>query len=158
LERQRENHIGETITDEEGRLAYLKTFRLSEAQCRRGHLLSKPAENGWNMRGTAAALHTDWRLLGCGWSGPDSGTCCGRTSWTPAGRPHVTERTPPRSGGRADRTPEDNRPSDQRVASGPHVMVGPLKARCKRPGLLLVMQARTNSARSRAVHQRATFS
>jgi hypothetical protein len=64
LERQRENHIGETITDEEGRLAYLKTFRLSEAQCRRGHLLSKPAENGWNMRGTAAALHTDVAALG----------------------------------------------------------------------------------------------
>lgn len=54
-----ENHIGETITDTEGRLAYLKTFRLSEAQIRRGHLLDELAAHHWQMKATAAALGTD---------------------------------------------------------------------------------------------------
>ncbi|WP_202971179.1 ARPP-2 domain-containing protein [Saccharothrix sp. ALI-22-I] len=39
---KQENHIGELITDRDGRTAYLKTFRLSEAQVRRGHLLTTP--------------------------------------------------------------------------------------------------------------------
>ncbi len=39
FDRRAENHIGETIIAEDGRLAYLKTFRLSQAQVRRGHLL-----------------------------------------------------------------------------------------------------------------------
>lgn len=56
FERQRENHIGELITDEEGRLAYLKTFRLSENQIRRGHLLTSLAARDWNLSGTADAL------------------------------------------------------------------------------------------------------
>ncbi|GAA0376607.1 hypothetical protein Acor_31480 [Acrocarpospora corrugata] len=64
FERQRENHIGETITDEAGRLAYLKTFRLSEAQCRRGYLLARLAEHDWNVQDTAAALGTDAAALG----------------------------------------------------------------------------------------------
>ncbi|GAA3763962.1 ARPP-2 domain-containing protein [Micromonospora maritima] len=54
-----ENHIGETITDEAGRTAYLKTFRLSAAQTRRGHLLSQLAATDWNLDATAAALRTD---------------------------------------------------------------------------------------------------
>ncbi len=54
-----ENHIGETITDDTGRLAYLKTFRLSAAQTRRGHLLSRLAAHDWNLDATAAALGTD---------------------------------------------------------------------------------------------------
>lgn len=54
-----ENHIGETITDREGRLAYLKTFRLSAAQVRRGHLLAKLAEHDWNLDATAKALATE---------------------------------------------------------------------------------------------------
>jgi hypothetical protein len=54
-----ENHIGETITDREGRLAYLKTFRLSAAQTRRGHLLSRLAAHDWHLDDTAAALGTD---------------------------------------------------------------------------------------------------
>ncbi|MFG1703628.1 hypothetical protein ACFLIM_10580 [Nonomuraea sp. M3C6] len=62
--RKSENHIGETITDGEGRLAYLKTFRLSEAQSRRGHLLSRLAEHGWSLPDTAAALGTDPATLG----------------------------------------------------------------------------------------------
>ncbi|MEV0382166.1 hypothetical protein [Nonomuraea sp. NPDC050643] len=64
FERKVENHIGETITDEEGRLAYLKTFRLSEAQIRRGHLLSTLAEHGWSMRDTAASLRISEASLG----------------------------------------------------------------------------------------------
>ncbi|MCG5219815.1 ARPP-2 domain-containing protein [Streptosporangium soli] len=64
FERRRENHIGEMITDEAGRTAYLKTFRLSEAQRRRGHLLSRLAEHDWNLRDTATALGTDEPALG----------------------------------------------------------------------------------------------
>jgi hypothetical protein len=54
-----ENHVGETITDDTGRLAYLKTFRLSAAQTRRGHLLSRLAAHDWQLDATAAALGTD---------------------------------------------------------------------------------------------------
>jgi hypothetical protein len=54
-----ENHIGETITDDTGQLAYLKTFRLSAAQTRRGHLLSQLAAHDWNLDTTAATLNTD---------------------------------------------------------------------------------------------------
>lgn len=54
-----ENHIGEMITDSAGQLAYLKTFRLSAAQTRRGHLLSRLAAHDWNLDATAAALGTD---------------------------------------------------------------------------------------------------
>ncbi|MEV4823243.1 hypothetical protein [Micromonospora sp. NPDC049274] len=53
-----DNHIGETITDETGRLAYLKTFRLSAAQTRRGHLLSQLAASDWDLDATATALGT----------------------------------------------------------------------------------------------------
>jgi ARPP-2-like protein len=56
FEPQRDNHIGELITDETGRLAYLKTFRLSEKQIRRGHLLTRLAASDWNLARTAAAL------------------------------------------------------------------------------------------------------
>lgn len=56
FERQRENHIGELITDETGRLAYLKTFRLSENQIRRGHLLTSLAADDWNLSATANTL------------------------------------------------------------------------------------------------------
>lgn len=38
-----DNHVGETITDESGAVAYLKTLRLSAAQARRGYLLSRLA-------------------------------------------------------------------------------------------------------------------
>ncbi|WP_250001556.1 hypothetical protein [Actinoplanes sp. M2I2] len=54
-----ENHIGEAITDDTGRLAYLKTFRLSAAQTRRGHLLSQLGKHDWNLGATAATLKTD---------------------------------------------------------------------------------------------------
>ncbi|GLW09755.1 hypothetical protein Misp01_48840 [Microtetraspora sp. NBRC 13810] len=64
FERRAENHIGETITDEDGRLAYLKTFRLSEAQTRRGYLLRTLAAHDWSMAGAAAALGCTEAALG----------------------------------------------------------------------------------------------
>jgi hypothetical protein len=54
-----ENHIGETITDASGRLAYLKTYRLSQGQVRRGHLLSRIAACDWNLEAAAADLGAD---------------------------------------------------------------------------------------------------
>ncbi|UNO43316.1 hypothetical protein [Streptomyces sp. MST-110588] len=61
---KRENHIGEAITDDSGRIAYLKTFRLSESQVRRGHLLSRLADHDWHLGDTAAGLGIDEAQLG----------------------------------------------------------------------------------------------
>ena len=61
---QQENHIGEAITDDGGRIAYLKTFRLSKNQVRRGHLLSRLAANDWHLADTAADLGIDEARLG----------------------------------------------------------------------------------------------
>ncbi|NVI92646.1 hypothetical protein [Actinomadura sp. BRA 177] len=58
-----ENHIGEAITDAEGRVAYLKSFRLSDAQVRRGYLLRRLAEHDWRLSATAAALGADEAAL-----------------------------------------------------------------------------------------------
>jgi hypothetical protein len=52
----RGNHIGEAITDDRGRIVYLKTFRLSESQIRRGHLLSRLAAHDWHLADTAKDL------------------------------------------------------------------------------------------------------
>ncbi|RUP68080.1 hypothetical protein SSPNP10_11660 [Streptomyces sp. NP10] len=49
-------HIGETITDHRGQVAYLKTFRLSDTQIRRGHLLRTVAGADWELDRAAAAL------------------------------------------------------------------------------------------------------
>ncbi|MFE2086088.1 hypothetical protein [Streptomyces sp. NPDC059460] len=49
-------HIGETITDHKGQVAYLKTFRLSDAQVRRGHLLHTLSDADWRLARAAAAL------------------------------------------------------------------------------------------------------
>ncbi|MGW8798561.1 ARPP-2 domain-containing protein [Streptomyces sp. NPDC055775] len=51
-------HIGETITDHKGQVAYLKTFRLSDAQVRRGYLLHTLADADWQLAAAAAALGT----------------------------------------------------------------------------------------------------
>lgn len=59
-----ENHIGEAIRDERGRTAYLKTFRLSEGQVRRGHLLNRLAAHDWHLADTAADLGIDEAQLG----------------------------------------------------------------------------------------------
>ncbi|MGN5377225.1 ARPP-2 domain-containing protein [Streptomyces lasalocidi] len=61
---KQENHIGEAITDDQGRTAYLKTFRLSENQVRRGHLLSRLAANDWHLPTTAADLGITEAQLG----------------------------------------------------------------------------------------------
>ncbi|MEV5879677.1 hypothetical protein AB0L75_36775 [Streptomyces sp. NPDC052101] len=61
---KQENHIGEAIADDRGRIAYLKTFRLSENQVRRGHLLSRLAANDWHLADTAADLGIDEAQLG----------------------------------------------------------------------------------------------
>lgn len=59
-----DNHIGEAITDELGRTVYLKTFRLSENQVRRGHLLNRLAAHDWRLTDTAAELGLDEAQLG----------------------------------------------------------------------------------------------
>ncbi len=56
FERQREQHIGEAVTDLKGRVAYLKTMRLSENQIRRGHLLSVLSRHDWHLESAAASL------------------------------------------------------------------------------------------------------
>ncbi|TDC74731.1 hypothetical protein [Actinomadura sp. 7K507] len=55
---RRENHIGETITGTDGRVAYMKTFRLSDAQVKRGFLLKQLAAHDWRLDATAATLGT----------------------------------------------------------------------------------------------------
>lgn len=61
---KQENHIGEVITDRRGRTAYLKTFRLSENQIRRGHLLTRLAAHDWHLPATATALGLSEAQLG----------------------------------------------------------------------------------------------
>jgi hypothetical protein len=63
FQRQSDGHLGESITDERGRLAYLKTYRLSQGQIRRGHLLTRLAAHGWRLEDAAAELRTDVRGL-----------------------------------------------------------------------------------------------
>ena len=52
-----ENHIGELIRTPSGETAFLKTFRLSAAQVRRGYLLTMLARNLWSLSETAAAMN-----------------------------------------------------------------------------------------------------
>ncbi|MEU8783287.1 hypothetical protein [Streptomyces sp. NPDC048637] len=52
----RTQHIGEMITDGKGRVAYLKTFRLSDKQVRRGHVLHRLAAHEWHLGRTAEAM------------------------------------------------------------------------------------------------------
>ncbi|MER8184614.1 hypothetical protein [Kitasatospora sp. NPDC094015] len=61
---KQENHLGEAITGPDGRIAYLKTFRLSESQVRRGHLLDRLAAHDWHLARTAAELGTTEEQLG----------------------------------------------------------------------------------------------
>lgn len=58
------NHIGELITDRRGTTAYLKTFRLSEKQVRRGYLLTQLAANDWHLADTAKAMRISEAELG----------------------------------------------------------------------------------------------
>ncbi|MFD0559421.1 hypothetical protein FB566_0062 [Stackebrandtia endophytica] len=59
-----ENHIGEAITDDSGAITYLKTFRLSNNQVRRGYLLDRLASNDWHLADTAAELGIGEAQLG----------------------------------------------------------------------------------------------
>ncbi|MEV7676516.1 hypothetical protein [Streptomyces sp. NPDC088752] len=59
----REQHIGELISDHKGRTAYLKTFRLSEKQVRKGYLLHRLADRDWHLGRTAEALGTSYAEL-----------------------------------------------------------------------------------------------
>ncbi|MGW1376185.1 ARPP-2 domain-containing protein [Streptomyces sp. NPDC002446] len=52
----RTQHIGELITDGKGRIAYLKTFRLTDKQVRRGHVLHRLAAHEWHVGRTAEAM------------------------------------------------------------------------------------------------------
>ncbi|MFF7637243.1 hypothetical protein ACFZB9_29450 [Kitasatospora sp. NPDC008050] len=61
---KQENHLAEAITDEHGRLAYLKSFRLSENQTRRGHLLGRLAAHDWHLPTAARALGLTEAALG----------------------------------------------------------------------------------------------
>jgi hypothetical protein len=61
---RQENHIGEAVTDAGGRLVYLKTFRLSESQVRRGHLLDRLAAHDWRLADTASSLGIEEAALG----------------------------------------------------------------------------------------------
>ena len=45
-------------------MVYLKTFRLSEAQVRRGHLLDRLATHDWHLADTAAELSITEPQLG----------------------------------------------------------------------------------------------
>jgi hypothetical protein len=51
-----ENHIGERIVRADGTVEYMKTFRLSDAQARRAHLLSTLDAAEWNLDAAAASL------------------------------------------------------------------------------------------------------
>ena len=53
-----ENHIGELIQAPGGEVAYLHTFRLSEAQVRRGYLISTLAKHDWDLDAAAEAMGT----------------------------------------------------------------------------------------------------
>ncbi|MFH1300914.1 MAG: hypothetical protein ABIK07_07605 [Planctomycetota bacterium] len=51
-----ENHIGEVIIRNNGTLEYLKSYRLSAAQCRRAFLLMQLAESNWSLDTCAEQL------------------------------------------------------------------------------------------------------
>ena len=50
-----ENHIGEAILRDDGTVEYLKTFRLSDAQTRRAHLLELLHRHHWDLNAAAAS-------------------------------------------------------------------------------------------------------
>ena len=56
LKAHSDNHIGEAIIDARGRVQYLKTYRLSVAQAKRGYLLKQLGAHDWHLARTAQAL------------------------------------------------------------------------------------------------------
>ncbi|MFH8634622.1 hypothetical protein ACH4CC_32885 [Streptomyces lydicus] len=59
----RPQHIGEMITDGKGRVVYLKTFRLTDKQVRRGHVLHRLAAHDWQVGRAAEAMGIGHREL-----------------------------------------------------------------------------------------------
>lgn len=51
-----ENHLGEVITNQDGEIEYLSTYRLSKRQTRRAYLLKQLADNDWNLEQAATAV------------------------------------------------------------------------------------------------------
>lgn len=68
-------HIGEALVDGDGRMAYLKTYRLDRGQIRRGYLLSELARVGWDPQaladdqghGDVQRIVRDLDAAGLGW-------------------------------------------------------------------------------------------
>ena len=56
LDPKGENHIGETITRNDGRIEYMKSFRLSGSQTRRAYLLQQLAESEWELEACAQKM------------------------------------------------------------------------------------------------------
>ena len=52
-----DNHMGEAIVRDDGRLEYLKTYRLSAAQTRRAYLLQLLSEAEWHLDTASERLH-----------------------------------------------------------------------------------------------------
>ena len=57
LDPKAENHIGEVILSNDGTVEYLKTYRLSAAQCRRAYLLQLLSESQWSLEDCATGLN-----------------------------------------------------------------------------------------------------
>lgn len=58
-----EAHLGESVVRRDGRLEYLKTYRLSDRQVRRAWLLEQLSRHDWSLERTAAALRSDPKEL-----------------------------------------------------------------------------------------------
>ncbi len=63
FDESRECHIGERIVRKDGTLEYMKTFRLSLAQTRRGYLLKMLAQADWHVDNAAAAMGCTRKIL-----------------------------------------------------------------------------------------------
>lgn len=60
LQSQGENHIGEIMTDDSGKVRYLKTYRLSPEQIDRARILSDLSAHDWHPRKTAEGLNMSY--------------------------------------------------------------------------------------------------
>lgn len=68
-------HLGEALVDADGRLVYLKTYRMDRGQIRRGYLLSELARCGWDPQrladeqghGQVARIFADLDAAELGW-------------------------------------------------------------------------------------------
>lgn len=68
-------HLGEALVDSEGRIAYLKSYRLDRGQVRRGSMLAELARHDWDVQaladteghGLAQRIRVDLENCGLGW-------------------------------------------------------------------------------------------